>query len=284
MKIKFRPPVAMLLLPLTVLLQVRNVRPAESDSLFVVSDLLTKDYVLAPANLYELSLTNGQVISTVPIAKGGREDTPQFKILDPERGTIAFVVPRDLPREIRIIQVKNPAKITSIPLNYRHGVSLLYPFFIEFPPHSLQIAIETSTGKGGSLISADLSASAELRPRQDETLKYGREAGRFSTVGRTMKGPWTLRVGKDRPVESFIWNRPVDMGIPSPPSLMDSIDDAALEIKNDAALVLRAYVPATQASETSTHHIYSFATQRWSELTVPGEASSLRAFGKWLAL
>jgi hypothetical protein len=138
------------------------------------------------------------------------------------------------------------------------------------------------------VVATPLAGGSESAKLPDDDLRYLRSDGFFGTAADYLPA---LYVHGDRAPDLIlgVWRRDVDLGVPAPAAKLKTLGGrrvARLEVKNDVSVVVNSRGDSVYAPDglgLSTHHIYSFASKKWTSLVVPGSSTEVRSFGRWLA-
>jgi len=264
------------------------------NSIYVLNEMAGNGLMLRlPAVLYEIGLSNGQILSEMEVAPGGRRARDKgldFMLPDYERRIIALGAPAVTPNQLIVVSFDSPSAPVHLAAGVSYdGVSVINHFISEGgAAHGLNITLAVAGGEGTRLLSVPVLGGGASGLDAEIALKSQRLGGFFGTV-------WDHPGGIDVRVQDganlFLQNGPkelVDLGVSSPRSVkMDPRHvPARLYVKSDAALVVQSLGECEYSRDglgSSIHRVYSNSTRTWRALNVPGSSTRVRSFGRWLA-
>ncbi len=290
-------------------------RTIGSGSIYVLNGL-TSNFLMwgLPADLHEFDMTNGHLLSTTHIADGG-DAGPDFIAADYPRRTVVLAFPRFAPTNFIVIDMDHPSSVRRVEAVDAYtdgrGPSTTH-FFLEQPPHALELGIRTSkapyrareisgeiakqpnrsrelraeltTVMDTKILAVSLSGDAKSELLPVSVTKDARISGYFGTAFDNILDLYIAAEPGPHLRLSF-GTGDVDLGIPST-KMKAQPGLTFLNVKNDDSIVVSSFAERTESqggAGASIYHVYSNAGHVWNALTVPGARTTVRSFGRWLA-
>ena len=185
-----------------------------------------------------------------------------------------------------IMSMDDPSTLIRFPVVTPENQTWSFSGFLKLPDQSLSLLVATISANPivEHLYGFALTSTAKPEALSSDVLSYLRSSGTFGTA--LFDDPLrSLFLFEENGKIKF---QPGSLNIPAPPlrKSANPRQDLFPLVANDEAMVMTTPEEQTfsrDAMGSTVFHIFSRANKVWGAITIPGSATTVRAFGNWLA-